>query len=48
MKDQLIKKFLSVLNQDSYFFLGNTEYIFSADAYNLEKVYQSIYRYKKD
>ncbi|CCU80835.1 Chemotaxis protein methyltransferase CheR [Halanaerobium saccharolyticum subsp. saccharolyticum DSM 6643] len=48
MKDQLIKKFLSVLNQDYYFFLGNTEYIFSAEKYDLEKVYQSIYRYNKN
>ncbi|SDC67712.1 CheR family methyltransferase [Halanaerobium congolense] len=48
MKDQLIKKFLSVLNSDSYFFLGNTEYIFSAEKYDLEKVYQSIYKYHKN
>jgi chemotaxis protein methyltransferase CheR len=48
MKDQLIKKFLSVLNTDSYFFLGNTEYIFSAEKYNLDKIYQSIYKYNKE
>lgn len=47
MKDQLIKKFISVLNKDSYFFLGNTEYIFSAEKYDLHKVYQSIYQYQK-
>lgn len=47
MKDQLIKKFISVLNSNSYFFLGNTEYIFSAEKYDLDKIYQSIYKYEK-
>lgn len=47
MKDQMIKKFLSVLKKDSFLFLGNTEYIFTAEKYDLKKVYQSIYSYDK-
>lgn len=45
MKDFLINKFTNVLNSGGYFFLGNTEYIFSPDKYKLEKVYQSFYKY---
>jgi len=44
MKDNLIKKFTDVLNEDGYFFLGNTEYIFSPQKYGLKKVYQSFYK----
>jgi len=46
MKDQLIKKFTSVLNPGGYFFLGNTEYIFSPEKYGLDKVFQSFYKYQ--
>ena len=46
MKDQLIKKFTSVLNPGGYFFLGNTEYIFSPKKYGLEKIFQSFYKYQ--
>ncbi|MFW6273413.1 MAG: CheR family methyltransferase [Halanaerobium sp.] len=45
MKDKLIKKFIGVLNDGGYFFLGNTEYIFTPQKYNLEKIYQSFYQY---
>lgn len=46
MKDQLIKKFTSVLNPGGYFFLGNTEYIFSPEKYGLNKIFQSFYQYQ--
>ena len=46
MKDQLINKFTSVLNSGGYFFLGNTEYIFSPEKYGLDKVFQSFYKYQ--
>lgn len=45
MKEQLINKFTAVLNPGGYFFLGNTEYIFSPEKYGLEKIFQSFYRY---
>ncbi len=45
MKDYLINKFTNVLNTGGYFFLGNTEYIFSPDKYGLEKIFQSFYKY---
>ena len=47
MKDKLIKKFTGVLNSGGYFFLGNTEYIFTPQKYGLEKVFQSFYKYEK-
>ena len=47
MKNKLIKKFTGVLNSGGYFFLGNTEYIFTPQKYDLEKVYQSFYQYNK-
>jgi chemotaxis protein methyltransferase CheR len=47
MKDKLIKKFTGVLNNGGYFSLGNTEYIFTPQKYNLEKIYQSFYQYNK-
>lgn len=46
MKDQLIKKFINVLNEEGYLFLGNTEYIFNPKKYGLEKLYQSFYIYR--
>jgi chemotaxis protein methyltransferase CheR len=46
MKDQLINKFTSVLNPGGYFFLGNTEYIFSPEKYGLDKIFQSFYKYE--
>lgn len=45
MKNQLIDKFTDALNSKGYFFLGNTEYIFSPEKYDLEKVFQSFYKY---
>lgn len=45
MKDTLIKKFTAALNSGGYFFLGNTEYIFSPEQYNLQKIFQSFYKY---
>lgn len=47
MKDQLIEKFTAVLNSGGYFFLGNTEYIFSPEKYGLEKIFQSFYQYQE-
>lgn len=47
MKDQLTKKFIRVLNPGGYFFLGNTEYIFSPEKYGLKKIFQSFYKLSK-
>ncbi len=44
IKKQLIKKFTEALKPDGYFFLGNTEFIFNSEEYNLKKVYSSFYK----
>ena len=44
IKDELTKKFISSLNQNGYFFLGNTEFIFDPGRYGLNKEYLSFYK----
>lgn len=47
IKDNLTQKFSESLTPGGYLFLGNTEFIFHPEKYNLEKVYSSFYRKKK-
>jgi len=47
IKDYLTQKFSDSLAPGGYLFLGNTEFIFHPEKYNLEKVYSSFYRKKK-
>ncbi len=44
IKKKLTRKFVSVLNPGGYFFLGNTEFIFNYQEYDLEKVNFSFYK----
>ena len=44
IKDELTKKFVSVLKPNGYFFLGNTEFIFDPGRYGLNKEYLSFYK----
>ena len=43
-KHELTEKFVDVLNENGYFFLGNTEFIFNPDSYGLNKEYLSFYK----
>ena len=47
VKDTLTKKFVSSLKPKGYLFLGNTEFIFNPDKYNLSKEYLSFYKKKE-
>jgi chemotaxis protein methyltransferase CheR len=47
IKDILTHKFTKALKTDGYFFLGNTEFIFTPETYGLKKVYSSFYRKTK-
>ncbi len=47
LKEQLTEKFVSVLNSGGYLFLGNTEFIFNPNKFNLEKIHLSFYQKKK-
>ncbi|MGM0438360.1 MAG: CheR family methyltransferase [Bacillota bacterium] len=44
VKKQLTEKFISVLNEGGYFFLGNTEFLFNPGRYGLNKEFLSFYR----
>jgi len=44
IKKQLTEKFISVLKDGGYFFLGNTEFLFNPGRYGLNKEYLSFYR----
>jgi len=44
VKKELTEKFISVLNEGGYFFLGNTEFLFNPGRYGLNKEYLSFYR----
>ena len=44
VKKQLTEKFISVLKEGGYFFLGNTEFLFNPGRYGLNKEYLSFYR----
>ncbi|MFW6381331.1 MAG: CheR family methyltransferase [Bacillota bacterium] len=44
LKDMLTQKFVDVLKPGGYLFLGNTEFIFNAGQYGLEKEYLSFYK----
>jgi chemotaxis protein methyltransferase CheR len=42
-KDNLTRKFVEVLREGAYLFLGNTEFIFTPEKFNLRKIYSSFY-----
>ena len=44
IKEMLCHKFAAALRPGGYFFLGNTEFIFNPEQYNLKKVYSSFYQ----
>ncbi|WP_089761220.1 CheR family methyltransferase [Halarsenatibacter silvermanii] len=44
LKQELTQKFVDVLNPGCYLFLGNTEFIFNPNKFNLEKVQMSFYQ----
>src|SRR5690554_1107359 len=44
IKELLIKKFISSLKSGGYFFVGNTEFIFTPEKYGLKKIHSSFYR----
>lgn len=44
IKDKLTKRFVTSLKPEGYLFLGNTEFIFNPDKYNLSKEYLSFYK----
>ncbi|MFW6237918.1 MAG: CheR family methyltransferase [Halanaerobiales bacterium] len=44
LKMELTHKFCRALSKKGYFFLGNTEFIFSPDKYGLEKIALSFYQ----
>ena len=44
IKEMLCHKFAAALKPGGYFFLGNTEFIFNPEQYNLKKVYSSFYQ----
>ena len=46
IKERLTKKFVSALNSKGYLFLGNTEFIFNPEKFNLKKEYLSFYKKK--
>ncbi|MGM0438622.1 MAG: CheR family methyltransferase, partial [Bacillota bacterium] len=43
-KNLMVDKFSRVLNEDGYFFIGSTEFIFRSDKFNLEKEHLSFYK----
>ncbi|MFW5962265.1 MAG: CheR family methyltransferase [bacterium] len=44
IKDKLIRRFVSTLNEGGYLFLGNTEFIFNPSDFGLEKIHSSFYK----
>ncbi len=44
IKEMLTHKFTASLKSGGYFFLGNTEFIFTPEIYGLKKIYSSFYQ----
>lgn len=44
IKKELTKKFTAALKPNGFLFLGNTEFLFNPEKYNLKKYYSSIYQ----
>lgn len=44
VKDILSHKFTAALRPGGYFFLGNTEFIFNPECFDLKKIYSSFYQ----
>lgn len=43
-KNLMVEKFSNVLNENGYFFIGSTEFIFGSEKFNLEKEHLSFYK----